>query len=127
MKLNYDCIRAILLTLESYPYDYECDIDQLYSDIPKFSKEEIQYCTCKLYDINYIEGFVFTADGCSPYVSSISDITFAGHEFLNSIREPEIWKKTKNIASEIGAISISTISQIASGIFKELIFKYFNF
>ena len=121
MNLNHDCIRSILLTLESYPYNYECEINQLYSDVSEFSKEDIQYCAYKLHEIGYIDAHVSDFDGPSQHVFRIYDITFSGHEFLNSIRAPELWKKTKSVASKIGATSISAITQISSGVITALI------
>lgn len=119
--LNHDCVRSILLTLESYSYNYECSIKQLYTDIPDFSKDDIQYCLLKLHEAHYIKANVLKADGTFPFINTIYDITFLGHEYLNSIREPELWKKTKTIAAKIGATSISAITQISSGIVTSLI------
>lgn len=121
MELNHNCIRSVLLKLESYPYNYQCTMKQLSSDLPDYENEDIQYCVSKLHEIGYIDANVIHVDGSVPLVTSIYDITFAGHEFLNSIREPELWEKTKSVASKIGATSISALTQISSGVITALI------
>ena len=104
MELNHNCIRSVLLKLESYPYNYQCTMKQLSSDLPDYENEDIQYCVSKLHEIGYIDANVVHVDG-----------------FLNSIREPELWKKTKSVASKIGATSISALTQISSGVITALI------
>ena len=45
-------------------------------------------------------------------------LTWEGHEFIEKIRDPEVWRKTKAGASKVGSWSIKLISDIASGIIK---------
>ncbi|WP_423738704.1 DUF2513 domain-containing protein [Clostridium niameyense] len=43
-------------------------------------------------------------------------ITWDGHEFLDNIRDNDIWNKTKNTISKINGVSIPIISDIAKSI-----------
>ena len=121
MKLDFDCIRDVLLTLEKFPYGEVILSEQLYDDLKNYSPETISYSLLKLYEADYIEAHIPEIDGVFPEVSHIYDITFQGHEFLDNIRSNKIWVKTKSILSELGSGSIKFASQIAVCILTELI------
>lgn len=42
-------------------------------------------------------------------------ITWAGHEFLDTVRDPEIWRRTKSGAEKLGSWSIKLLGEMASG------------
>ena len=46
------------------------------------------------------------------------DLTWHGHEFLDSVRDPEIWRRTKEGAAKIGSFSIETFAELAKGFIK---------
>lgn len=122
MVLNHDCVRAILLKLEEFPYNTACNVNILQEQLPEYSNEDVNYSCLKLFEAHYIDAATITLDGESiPFVVEIYDITFEGHEFLDNVRSPKVWNETKNAASKIGTASINVFSQIASGIITSLI------
>lgn len=48
-------------------------------------------------------------------------ITWKGHDFLDSIRDPEIWKKTVGAAEHAGGWTIDLLGDIAKGLIKKKI------
>lgn len=50
-----------------------------------------------------------------PYLERcfIEDVTFRGYQFIESVREPSIWNKTKTIAAKVGNHTLSFIESIA--------------
>ena len=52
------------------------------------------------------------------------ELTWLGHEFLDQIRDPEIWRKTKAGAAKAGGFSIELISALAKGLIKTQIEKH---
>ena len=42
-------------------------------------------------------------------------ITWEGHEFLDKVRDPEIWKKTKDGASRLNSWGVKLVGELASG------------
>ena len=42
-------------------------------------------------------------------------LTWKGHEFIDSVRDPEIWRKTKEGATKVGSWSLKLIGEMASG------------
>jgi hypothetical protein len=43
----------------------------------------------------------------------ISRLTWEGHEFLDDIRDPEIWRKTKDRAKSVAGAGLSLLWEIA--------------
>lgn len=46
------------------------------------------------------------------------NLTWAGHEFLDNVRDPEIWRQTKAGAAKAGQWSLKTLADIAVSIGK---------
>lgn len=54
MKLDINCVRDILLTIESINYPVCIPRKEFCSRINNYSENEIEYCCLKLYEGNYI-------------------------------------------------------------------------
>ena len=127
MRLNNDCIRDILLTLEEnctfdneFLYDCEGSVPQLLS---KYSHDEIIYHIHQCKMAGLIVGVSYYYGG---YSLSISDLSPSGHEYLANIRSDNIWNKTKKVAGEIGTTSLSAMVQISSQIITAIIKSQFG-
>lgn len=55
---------------------------------------------------------------------TISGITYIGHDYLDSVRDPDVWKATKDVAVKSGAWSLELLSDIAEGLIKTKIEKH---
>lgn len=119
MKLNVNCIRDILLTVEEEcdfetPWEYQED-----SPPPKFladyTHKEIVYHINQAQKSNPICGVEYFECGSDIY---ISDLTPKGHEFLSNIRNDTVWKK---VLSKASGASLPIILEVA----KEAAKKYF--
>lgn len=42
-------------------------------------------------------------------------LTWQGHEFVDEVRDPEIWRKTKEGAEKVGSWSIKLLGELAAG------------
>ena len=118
MKLNYDCVRSVLLTVEkSKTIDEELNINPLavetiFEQLPKYEDNEILYTIEKLKEAGYINAALHFAAG--HFIDgAVSSITYSGHEYLDNIREPEVWRKVKTMLKNAGATTLPLISQAA--------------
>ncbi len=118
MKLNYDCVRSVLLTVEkSKTIDEELNLNPLtvetiFEQLTKYEDNEILYTIEKLKEAGYINATVSFAAG--HFIDgTVSSITYSGHEYLDNIREPEVWRKVKAMLKNAGAITLPFISQAA--------------
>ena len=124
MRLNPDCIRDILLFIESTTDSKirYVDLESILNALSQYDENTIQYHLYQIENSKLILGAVH-ADN-KP--SIISDLSPKGHEFLENIRSDSNWNKTKEIANNIGSFSINNLSQIAIGVVTELITKHFS-
>ena len=95
MKLDYDCIRYILLKIEELDYDssniYLEDIVNETYDFPTVS-----YHIDLLLDNNYVEAKYMPILGARYKQFIIKRMTMQGHEYLSVVRDNGVWAKTKN-------------------------------
>jgi hypothetical protein len=89
MKLDKDLVREILMAIETDTTDPKTGIDL---KIPKRSSREISYHVELLREA----GFVLAND--AGYLADSMSIwrptrmTYKGHEFLDTVRDPEVWR-----------------------------------
>ena len=127
MKLDFDCVRDILSTLEQQDDFVQMLPQELAALLPKYSQKQINYTCWRLYEGNYIHLFPYR----SPYSYSdsdmkirlIGDLTFKGHEFLANIKAPNNYKRIKEALKKIGGASLEAIFPVAASIVAEEIKK----
>lgn len=120
MKLDLNCIRDTLLTLESWltlneDLEFVClDLDDLCksSDMLKYSKSEIAYTLVMLEEASFIKASIPYISGCI-YDLTVTRLTYEGHQFLDTIRPQSTWDKIYSISEKTGLKSISSIMEIA--------------
>ena len=114
MKLDMDCVRDILLTIEKQTESHEMFPDNFCKLLPKYDQAEIIYCCEKLYEGGYIH-MEFSNSPVFHFSSivSIGDLTFKGHEFLADIKPKSTWDKFSSIFKQGGSASFKTIANVA--------------
>ena len=122
MKLNPDCVRDILMEVESVA-DYFRSLEySVESDKPRrwkrYEHAEIIYHIRQCDYSGLITGVRYYEDG--DYIE-IDDLTPAGHQFVANVRQDNIWNNTKEIAGKVGSKSLDALIQISSGVITELI------
>ncbi len=121
MKLNYDCLRDVLITLETHLEIEEnlrfhlMKLDQIiaFDELSGYSKQDIYYCVYNLIEIDYITGNIRFADGGVPHFCAVNNITYHGHEFLQSIKSDTVWNEIKAKIKPVATLSIPIISEVA--------------
>lgn len=101
MKLNPDCIRDVLLVVESettathkvsYPAEIFNELDE------KYTPEVVLYHVIQCMDYGYFrEAKILGKMGIS-----IPDFAPKGHKFLANIRKGNIWNGVKAISEKLG-------------------------
>ncbi|EGQ2787394.1 DUF2513 domain-containing protein [Staphylococcus pseudintermedius] len=116
MKLKHDCIREVLLVIESdLNLNNVLDNEDLEHAIKDFSHEDIEYTVKQLAGEGYIDA-EFYMDGYF-----VKHMNFSGHNLLDDVRDVEVWKQTKDKASKISSVSIPVIQHIASSVINKML------
>ncbi len=122
MRLNPDCIRDILLTVEettAYNKFMRYYVgESKFERFNNYTHDEIIYHVKQCKMAHLIINVTFTDNG--GYFS-IEDLTPKGHEFLENIRSDNMWNNTKAVAAKVGSYSLSSLTTIASGVLTQII------
>lgn len=124
MVLDHDCVREILMAVEQCPFNQAMNVEKLSKQLPDFDEETIWYACLKMG-----EGGLLNLEteppnmSYYPGINRIICMTYHGHEFLDSIREPERWARAKTIGRGVRNYSLAAIEKITEGITATLIDK----
>ena len=122
MRLNPDCIRQILFEVEANTgYKEPMLFCPEIMEKMNFPEDVILYHVkqCELY--GFFTHVTHYTNGDDDVL--IDDLTPKGHEFIQKIREDNVWNKTKSIAGSVGSFAISVISNIASNVIEKAILQ----
>lgn len=119
MKRDMDLIRDLLLAIEDHPeldgfgmFQFEGPEDLGIADR---SFEEFHYHLVMLIEAGLVNGELTMQ---SPIISKL---TWQGHDFLDSVRDPVIWLATKDGAKKAGGFSLELLGALAKGLIKKKI------
>jgi hypothetical protein len=111
MQRNMDLLRSILLRMEESQH-HSVSLNEMAG--VGANGETVGGHLRLLADANYVEA---VALGQSIKATHWR-ITWTGYEFLESVRNDEIWTKTKTGASKVGSWSVKLIGDLATGYIK---------
>lgn len=142
MRLNLDCVRDILLTVErcivvddqgcvhmaGRAAPYEEDFGYMSENImwteligqpelTDYTKADILYTLQKLIEAEYISVHEYSSEPNAHlyYFTDNDGITFSGHQFLANVRDKGVWKTVKQKLSRHGAdAALSVVSGVAA-------------
>lgn len=112
MRLNHDCVRDVMLFIEEeqelgmalHLSDFLNQKKPAKSRLDKYDAETIKYTLMKLDETNYLNDHcVITQYQLIEF--DVTSITWNGHKFLDTIRDPKIWKTTKTVASHLESVN----------------------
>lgn len=117
MKLNADCVRQVMLTIESFGLTDPANTLTIFDKLPDFSEEDVIYACYKLKESSLIN-FVKTPVIGWPYGSyqqfKNAELTAQGHDFLTQIANDTVWNRIKQKLKQFASISIPIIIEAAT-------------
>jgi Hypothetical protein (DUF2513) len=124
MKRDMDLIRELLLRIEAL------DIDAGSVHMLEIYKEPLAHQGDDPNKIYYNmrllmeAGFVAQTSTQGADSFMVTGLTWVGHDFLDSIRDPVIWKKTKDGVKAAGGFTVSLLAELAKGLIKTQVEKH---
>lgn len=119
MRRDMNLIRELLLKLEDLP-ETPGGVHRL---VPGELAMVIDgYCAHELdYHLQLIEeaGFIRTFPGELGGAILFDRLTWAGHDFVDSVRSPKVWAETKRGAEVVGGITIDLVKDLAKGFLRK--------
>ncbi len=117
MKRNMELIRTILLKVETNRKP-RTQHSFFAADFPDFDWEEVYEHFTLLEQNGFLQECQQFLDGNS---FRSNGITWDGYEFIEDIRNPEIWNKTKDQMVNLGNWSLDTAKALAKAFVKKKI------
>lgn len=117
MKRDMDLIRQILLYIDGEENCNGTNSVRL-TDSPIDGRDwnEVSYHFILLHEAGLIRG-----QNRDNRVIDISGLSWEGHEFLDAIRDENVWEKTKSTATQIGSFSFETVKDVVKAALKKKI------
>jgi hypothetical protein len=124
MKRDMDLVRELLLKIESWEIPPGSAVSNLFAADPEvqiegYAENAIDYHLELLIDSGLVDG----AWNIERRFR-INKLTPAGHDLVDSIRDPAIWSGTKEGAKKAGGFTIELLGDLAKGLIKTQIKKH---
>lgn len=113
MQLNHDCVRDVLLYIESNA-NYQVKLSSNSMKIKDYATEEIVYTIERLSEADFLNVTPITSIGMHFPGYIVKSITYKGHEFLDNIKDNNVWADTKKQLSKFSSTSLGIISSVAA-------------
>lgn len=112
MKLNIDCVRDVLLEIESLPLSEPINSHDLAIRLKDYNYDDVIYSIKKLNDEKFIEALnTSTLTDCSFIIKELS---WDGHQLLDTIRPQKVWDSTKEKIKSLGSTSLKVMLDVAT-------------
>jgi hypothetical protein len=115
MKRDMDLIRELLLRLEALPIP-SIGYKIIRSDEPEmqvegYTVEQINYHLSLLEQANLINAAGLDVLGMKvgPPGTPFRSLSWAGHDFLDAMRSPDVWDRTKTAAAAVGGFTVDLL------------------
>ncbi|MGH7075598.1 MAG: DUF2513 domain-containing protein [Stellaceae bacterium] len=121
MKRDMELIRLLLLKVEELPIQAGAvvgiDWGSEFFDIPGYDRDT----AIKHFQLLLEAGFLSVPKSQGMTLFMIKGLSWEGHEFIDSIRSPEVWSKTKGVMKSVGGFGLDVMVQVAKAEGKRLI------
>lgn len=116
-----DLIRELMLGLEAVPLRTRVTLhvkpDEPEAAVPGYDTDAIAYHLTLIRGARFIKEANFRA----MHGIGFSGFTSEGHDFIDSVRDPESWQKTEGALKEAGGLSLDLAKASAKGFIKKKI------
>jgi DNA-binding PadR family transcriptional regulator len=128
MRRDMELVRSLLLRIEEMAEAAEKADDRAglifntednREGLEAYTPSRVLYHLHLLQKAGFVEGQELLSSGREVSQFAIDGITWEGHEFLDDVRDPELWRKTKEGAKQAGVASIGLLWEFAKGFAKQ--------
>ena len=126
MKRDMELVREVLLRVEGLSgrpgTRWLCNSFDPGFEVEGWSGDDVDHHLRLLADADCLLTAKQAGDGVM-----LSGLSWKGCEFLDTVRSPEVWRRTKEAAGKVGGVSISILSEMAKVIAKAMIKDHLGF
>jgi hypothetical protein len=130
MKIDHDYLKKLLEVCQASDKP-TFDIEDLKEAGFDYNDAEFEFHLAILDDQGFIQqddghsgfGLTKSVDGFLSWSILPLRLTASGHDFLDTIQNPEVWSKTKAAAKKVGGVGFDLFLQIAKAEAKQFAFE----
>jgi Hypothetical protein (DUF2513) len=124
MKRDLGLVRELLLRFEALPIEmygaWTISPDSPKIAVDGYDENQIAYRLSLLQERGLIE-----VPDAQPMIGIVfTRLSWEGHDFLDAVRDAEIWKKTKGRVEAIGSWTFEIVKELAKGYIKQKLAQY---
>ena len=112
MKRDMDLVRKILLAAEASPHGLVRES----ISIDGYSPEQVGYHIYLMMQADLVDGSDVTTRGSQSPQAVLTQLTWAGHEFIDAARSPAVWEQSKGVIGKLGDVSFAVWTQVLTKI-----------
>ena len=124
MKLDKELVREILLAVEASEEDPRASISLV---VEGKTPMVVSYHVMLLHDAGLLVGQSHNHLGPGGFIWEPKHLTYSGHEFLDTVRDDEVWALTKTGAEKVGSASLSLILELGKAYGKQVLKERLGF
>lgn len=118
MKLDKDLVREILLAIEASDHSPE---ESITLSLENRTPQEVSYHVMLLNEAGFLIGQDASFMEDIFPVWQAKRLTYRGHEFLDTVRDGEVWRRTKAGAEKAGVAGIGVLLELGKAYGKEVL------
>lgn len=118
MKLDKDLVRELLLVIEASDHDPR---GWIAPEVDSRTPMEISYHIMMMHDAGLILGLEQNHHGSDGFRWRAQHLTYRGHEFLDTVRDGEVWRRTKAGAEKAGVTGLDVLLELGKAYTKEVL------
>ena len=115
MKRDMDLVRELLMAAESLPSGFARDQLQIHD----YTQEQVDYHAFLMNEAGLVKAVNVTSMGSPSPEAKIIRLTWKGHEFLDSAREPSRWEQAKKLMNRAGGASFEVLMAFLTALAKK--------
>jgi Hypothetical protein (DUF2513) len=119
VKLDKELVRDILLKLDADDSDPRLPKE---ISVPGWTRSLISYHIEQLSEGNLVAAVNFSSGDGHDWQAK--RLTYSGHEFLDTVRDGEVWRKTKEVANKTGVYSLQVLMEAGKMVVKQKLMEH---
>ena len=119
MKRNMELVREILLKIEEATEPPNMSELLLTSTGDGHEARLAYHIQMLVEEAGFVRGIDASSMDGPDWINL--ELTWQGHDFLATVRNPEVWRRTKDGVRKVGEVSIDILAQMAKAYLKQVI------
>jgi len=115
LKLDKELVREILLAVEAH----DEALGWMTLSIDGRAAKDVSYHVMLLDEAGLVVGIQL--GGMNHFEWQPKRLTYQGHEFLDTVRDPEIWRRTKSGAEKAGVAGLGMLVELGKAYGKQML------